>query len=126
RRSASSGPAHGLASARWSRSPPTTAPARRMGRCTGEDDGMTISLDVPEGVLRELDMSPRELDQEVRLMCAARLYQKGVASTGRAAESLGVPRTLLLTRMASFGVTLYDVPPDELAEDAERASSGRQ
>jgi len=87
---------------------------------------MTISLDVPEGILRELDMSASDLDQEVRLMMAARLYQKGLASTGRAAEVLGLPRALVLARLGSFGVPLYDVPSEELAADADRALRGRQ
>ena len=59
-------------------------------------------------------------------MLAARLYEKGLASTGRAAELVGVPRILLLKRLADFGVSLSDLTEEELRQDLEHARHGSQ
>jgi predicted HTH domain antitoxin len=85
---------------------------------------MTVPVELPEGLLPQLGMSPDEFSFEVRLMVAARLYERGLASTGRAAELVGVPRTVLLSRLDSFGVNLTDLSPDELREDMENAVRG--
>jgi len=89
------------------------------------DRTTTLQLDVPDDVLEELAMSPSDLDQEVRLMIAARLYESGRASTGRAAELMGVPRTLLLSRLGSFGVCLTEMTEEELRGDLEHARRGQ-
>ena len=83
---------------------------------------MTFLIDVPEDALRQLQMSPQELEQEVRLLLAARLYENGIASTGRAAELMGVSRALLLCRLGSFGIALFDLSPEELQRDLEHAA----
>jgi predicted HTH domain antitoxin len=89
------------------------------------DRTTTLQIDVPEDALDELAMSPADLHQEVRLMLAARLYGSGRASTGRAAEMMGVPRTLLLSRLGSFGVSLVELTEEELREDFEHARRGQ-
>ena len=67
-----------------------------------------MQIEVPEEALRELRMTLDELDQEVRLMLAARLCERGLVSTGKAAELAGVPRTLLLAGLCSFGVSIAE------------------
>jgi len=82
---------------------------------------MTVGVELPEAVLRDLQLTPADLDLEVRLMAAARLYERGIASSGRAAEMVNVPRTLLLSRLASFGLSLADPSADELLRDFAQA-----
>lgn len=86
---------------------------------------MSVHVEIPDSLLARLGMTANDLEQEVRLMTAARLYERGLASTGRAAEALYVPRALLLHRLASFGVSLYSPEPRELDEDLARAASCR-
>ncbi len=82
---------------------------------------MTLEFEVPEKVLHQLDMTTDQLDLEVRIMIAARMYQRKIASSGRAAETMGVPRALLLDRLALLGVPLYDPPQAELERDIANA-----
>ena len=83
---------------------------------------MSVEFEIPDRLLEQLHMTKAELEQEVRLMTAARLYERGLASTGRAAEAVGLPRALLLSRLASFGVQLYDPEADDLESDLSHAA----
>jgi len=87
---------------------------------------MRMELECPDELLQRLQWNNEELGLEVRLMLAARLYEKGLASTGRAAELAGVPRVLLLERLADFGVPLSDLTEEELRQDLEHARHGSQ
>lgn len=85
---------------------------------------MVVAVELSDAVLRDLQMTPAELDQEVRLMAAARLYERGLVSTGQAAERVQVPRSLLLSRLADFGVSISDPSIDELRKELENARAG--
>ena len=82
--------------------------------------------DISHGVLEQLGLGPEQLDREVRLMLAARLYERGLASTGKAAELVGLPRALVLSRLSSFGVSLVEMSPDELREEMQNAGRDGQ
>ena len=87
---------------------------------------MRMEIECPDELLQQLQLNTEELSLEVRLMLAVRLYEKGLASTGRAAELAGVPRLLLLERLADFGVSLSDLTEEELRQDLEHARRGSQ
>lgn len=83
---------------------------------------MTVQIECPEEILRQLGWTPKDFDLEMRLLLAARLYSKGIVSTGKAAELMDVPRSLLLSRLADFGVVFLNLNEDELADEAANAS----
>ena len=72
---------------------------------------MQIILNIPPDV--NLGMS--EFDFKMTIGVA--LYEKGIMSSGLAAEILGIERRDFITAMANYGKTIFEKTEDELKED---------
>lgn len=58
---------------------------------------------------------------EVMMMIAAKLYERGVLSQGKAAELAGRSRREFIESLGEYGVSVFNYPPSELARDIENA-----
>jgi len=78
-----------------------------------------ISFEIPEDVERVLAALPGGGDAtgEVRLAAAMKLFEIGRLSSGAAARLAGIPRTVLLTRLAEFDVDTFDQSEDDLRRE---------
>ena len=81
----------------------------------------TIHLDVPDEILWSLKEAPDDVAREIRMAAAAKLYEIGKLSSGRAAQLAGVPRVVFLQALAQYGVATFDLTRDEIAEDLANA-----
>jgi len=63
-------------------------------------------------------MSPDELEQELRLAAAVKLFELGKLSSGAAARLAGMPRTLFLASLANYGVDSFRLTEEELKAEA--------
>jgi len=61
-------------------------------------------LDVPEDAMLALHSTSLHVGSELRMAAAAKLYELGRLSSGAAARLPGITRTVLLSRLAEYGV----------------------
>ena len=81
----------------------------------------TIHLEVPDEILWSLKEAPEDVAREIRMAAAAKLYEIGKLSSGRAAQLAGVPRVVFLQALSRYGVATFDLTRDEIAEDLANA-----
>jgi predicted HTH domain antitoxin len=82
---------------------------------------MTITVQVPDGLLEDLATSPEELDREIRLAAAVHLYSRGLVSQGKGAEIAGLSRWEFIQALGRAEVPACQVTSEELKEEVERA-----
>ena len=74
---------------------------------------MNAVLQLPD----DLDLTPSEL----ALTLAARLYEQGRLSAGQAAQLAGLTKRGFVELLGTQGVTLFNFPAEDLAQDVDRA-----
>ena len=80
-----------------------------------------IILEIPDEVLISLKETPSELSRDIRMLAAVKFYQMGKLSSGRAAQLAGVSRITFLQALSLYGVSIFDLTPEELKQDIENA-----
>ena len=87
-----------------------------------EDTRMpTIQIELPDEVLLSLKETPEGLAKMIRMAAAAKLYELGKLSSGRAADLAGLPRVSFLQALGQYGVPIFALTEEELAQDLRNA-----
>ena len=73
----------------------------------------TLTVTLPDNISIERS--------EVMMMIAAKLYERGVLSQGKAAELAGRSRREFIESLGEYGVSVFNYPASELARDVENA-----
>jgi len=82
---------------------------------------LTIQIELPDEVLFSLKETPESLTKVIRMAAAAKLYELGKLSSGRAADLAGLSRVRFLQALGQYGVPIFDLTAEELAQDLRHA-----
>src|SRR2546426_3907388 len=81
----------------------------------------TIQIELPDEVLLSLKETPESFTKVIRMAAAAKLYELGKLSSGRAADLAGLSRVRFLQALGQYGVPIFDLTEEELAQDLRNA-----
>ncbi len=79
----------------------------------------TITLDCGPELAVALGRRQSELEGEVRLASALKLFELGRISSGLAARLAGMPRVQFLMTCGQYGVSVFQQSENELSVDVE-------
>lgn len=80
-----------------------------------------ISFDLPDDALLSMHSSLAEVEHQIRMAAAVKLYELGRLSSGAAARIAGVPRVAFLAKLGDYGVDTFRLTDDELLSDVRNA-----
>lgn len=81
----------------------------------------TIEIACADEVLLSLKEDAGAFARDMRMSAAAKFYELGRLSSGRAAELAGLPRVVFLKRLGEYGVSALSATRKELLEDMGNA-----
>jgi len=80
-------------------------------------DTVTVSIELPRGVLSALRQDPDSFVDEMRLAAAVKWYEMRLISQGKAAEAAGISRAEFLQALTRFGVSPFQYDADEIVRE---------
>ncbi len=86
----------------------------------------TLEIPYPEDILAESEETPEEFEQELRFLVAAKLYEMGRVTSGRAAEMAGIERVPFLNALGRHRISVVNYSPEELTREIEEAKQRAQ
>ena len=79
------------------------------------------TLEYPDEVGLALNVKHEQFVDEIRMAAAAKLFELGRLSSGRAAELAGVSRIRFLHELGNYGVAVFSMSEEELLQDIANA-----
>jgi predicted HTH domain antitoxin len=81
----------------------------------------TLKIPYPEELLTEFGETPEEFEREMRVLVAAKLYEMGRITSGRAAEMTGMERVSFLNKLEHYDVSIINYSAEELEREIKEA-----
>lgn len=80
----------------------------------------TLADQLPEKLELAVGLTRSELEQQVRLMAALKMFELGKISSGKAAELAGVSRVGFFDLCGRYRVSIFNYPPEDLEDELRR------
>jgi predicted HTH domain antitoxin len=80
----------------------------------------TVNVSVPEDFEETVSTTAGELEDQIRLMAALKMFELGKLSSGHAAQLAGATRAEFLEACGRYRVSVFNYPPEEVAEELRR------
>jgi predicted HTH domain antitoxin len=77
----------------------------------------TLEVRHPVGFEWAVHLNKREMNQNIRLMAALKMFELGKLSSGKAAELAGMPRVQFLETCGQYKVSVFNYSPEELEKE---------
>lgn len=81
------------------------------------------TLSYPRGFAQMLKMSDREFVEELRFLAAAKLYELGRLTAGKAAQLADMKRLEFLYRLGSVGISAINLQDEEVEAEIRAAQA---
>jgi predicted HTH domain antitoxin len=81
----------------------------------------TLEIPYPEDLPEAMGESPETFEQEIIFLVAAKLYELGRVSSGRAADLAGMGRVEFLDRLGKYRISIFNYPLEELEREIGEA-----
>ena len=79
----------------------------------------TVTIPYPEGLPQILKLSDSEFAEEVRFLAAAKLFELGKISSGKAAKMAGVDKVTFLEKLGNYKMPAINIQAEEIEGDGE-------
>jgi predicted HTH domain antitoxin len=78
-----------------------------------------ITLEYPDDLESAVQTTPEEMNAQIRLMAALKMFELGKMSAGRAAELAGLSRVEFLETCGRYRVSVFNYPLEELKAELQ-------
>lgn len=82
-----------------------------------------VTIPYPEGLPQTLKLSDSEFSEEVRFLAAAKFYELGKISSGKAAKMAGLDRVSFLERLGHYKIPAINIQAEEIEKEIEAVRS---
>ncbi|NTU42856.1 MAG: UPF0175 family protein [Nitrospirales bacterium] len=79
-----------------------------------------LKIKYPPGFENSVHTTKEELEQQIRLMAALKMFELGKISSGRAAELAGISRVEFFEACSRYHVSVFNYAPEEVEEELKR------
>ena len=83
----------------------------------------TVTIPYPEGLPQTLKLSDSEFAEELRFLAAAKLFELGKISSGKAAKMAGVDRVSFLEKLGHYKMPAINIQAEEVEKEVEAVKS---
>ena len=78
-----------------------------------------MTLEYSEDLALAVQTTPEELNAQIRLMAALKMFELGKLSSGKAAELAGMSRIEFLEQCGRYRVSVFNYPPEGLEAEQQ-------
>jgi predicted HTH domain antitoxin len=79
----------------------------------------TLTVNYPEEPAQAVHLTPTELEAQIRLMAALKMFELGKLSSGKAAELAGLSRVEFFEMCGRYRVSIFNYPSEELEAELQ-------
>lgn len=81
----------------------------------------TLEMQYPDDLPKAFGKTHEEFEQELKFLVAAKLYEMGGVSSGRAAELAGLNRVSFLESLSRYRISVFNYPLEELEREIKES-----
>ena len=82
-----------------------------------------VTVPYPEGLPQTLKLSDSEFSDVVRFLAAAKLYELGKISSGKASKMAGLDRISFLEKLGDYKISAINIQAEEIEKEIEAVRS---